>query len=80
MTSSFAPEQRTPFYLRHRGPFRLVAVRQTPKGPAVQWLKGNVEGEEAEAEAKALMTDPRDTIDAVEVWSERQSQFVHTFA
>jgi hypothetical protein len=65
-----------PFYMRHTGPYILVVWR----GMKSEVLKARVEGEEAELEALALLTDPRDTIDSVHVWTGgRFPQHVMTF-
>lgn len=69
----------------HRGPFRLAVMRSAPpargrKYPAAfETLGGLTTGEDAEAEARALLADPRDTIEAVYVWSEPENRHVTTF-
>ena len=69
----------------HRGPFRLQVDRPNPsKGtrayPTVStWLTGSVRGEDVAEEATALLTDPRDTITRVYVYSETEQQFVTSF-
>ena len=71
-----------PFYTRHRGPYRLQVCRLTPTRKVkyhTQTLMGLVDGEDVEAEARALLDDPRDTIDAVYVWSEYEQQHCITF-
>lgn len=70
------------YLARHRGPYRLVATRRTTvrREPyRTDWLTGAVEREDLSAEALALLTDPRDTIVAVDVWSVTEQQFVHTY-
>lgn len=78
--SSFTAEQVSePFWKRHKGPFKFCVSRPfVPKKNFFrsEWLTGGVEGDEVEEEALALLTDPRDTIVEVSVWSEREEQFV----
>lgn len=67
------------WWTRHRGPYSFHVTRPFATKPGFargEWLKGTVEAEEAEAEAQALLTDPRDRITAVHLWSEREQQFV----
>ena len=71
-----------PFWVRHRGPFVLCISRPHPKPLKAragfytsEWLKGSDEGAEAQAAAYALLTDPRDTVATVSVWSEREQSF-----
>ncbi len=67
-------------FARHRGPYKLFIVRRNKKLIlSSEWLKGEVEGEEVEEEARSLLEDPRDTIIAVDVWSTRETQFVTGF-
>lgn len=64
---------------RHRGPYRFMVTRPKANQPdfaTSEWLKGNVDSDDVESEALALLTDPRDTIHAVHVWSETEQQFV----
>lgn len=73
----------TPFYVRHRGTFTLMVGRQTPT-QKMKWhtetLRGkSLRGEEVEAEALALLADPRDSIDAVYVYSDREQRHVMTY-
>jgi len=66
----------------HRGPYRFHAVRppNTPRGrPSSEWFRWRVEADDVAEEANALLGDPRDTIIAIDVWSEKESQFVMTF-
>lgn len=66
---------------RHRGPYRLEVTRPfTTKAGffRTEWLPGIVESEDVGDEALALLSDPRDTIVSVGVWSEREQQFVTT--
>jgi hypothetical protein len=67
----------------HRGPFRLMVMRPkkvaagSKKYPATfELLKGNVPKADIEEEAQALLNDPRDVIESIYVWSEREEQFV----
>ena len=57
-----------------------MVVRATPTHKKVPWhhelLSGTVTAEDAEAEARALIADPRDTIESVLVYSLRDTQFV----
>ena len=75
-----APE---PFYSRHRGPFQLQLLRPAT-GKRCRWatecLAGSVDGLEVEAECMALLTDPRDCIAAVAVWSIPESQHCVTYS
>ncbi len=72
-----------PFYRRHRGPFQLQVLRLAQSGKhkhSVACLESPVSaGEDVEQEAMSLLTDPRDTIIAVAVWSIPESQHVCTF-
>jgi hypothetical protein len=43
-------------------------------------LTGLVEPEDVGSEAWALLTDPRDTIDGVSIWSTYDDQFVTTIS
>lgn len=71
----------TTWQSRHRGPYQLLVTRpskgQTPI--RVEWLAGRSDGDEVEAEAQALLSDPRDRVLRVHVWSEREQQFVMTY-
>ena len=56
----------------HRGPYRLVVTRPIANRPGfgiVEHLKGDVDTDDVVSEAFALLTDPRDTIEYVAVWS-----------
>lgn len=67
---------------RHRGPYSLSVTREyaSKKGfYRTEWLSGTVEADEVEDEAMALLTDPRDRISAVSVWSEREQQYVMSY-
>lgn len=67
------------FLDRHRGPFRFNVGRPDPKKKGFhtsEWLKGTVDRADVADEAQALLTDPRDTIESVHVWSEGEQQFV----
>lgn len=66
----------------HRGPYRLLVSRPFATKPGFhrsEWLPGQVDGADVEDEAQALLADPRDTINYVSVWSEREQQFVTGF-
>jgi hypothetical protein len=68
----------------HRGPFRFELSRPNPHKPGfqtTQWLHGSVRGSSADvrAEALALLTDPRDTITSVGVYSETEQQYVMVY-
>lgn len=68
-----------PFWTRHRGPYTLLVGRPHPKKAGFsrsEWLPGSVDGPDVPEEAKALLDDPRDTIDLVSVFSESEQQFV----
>jgi hypothetical protein len=70
-----------PFYTRHRGPFQLSVTRpaEKPGFRTSEWLPGRLDGEDCLAEARALLTDPRDTIIAVSVWDVCENQFVMSY-
>lgn len=70
-----------PWRARHRGPYRFHVERPSKgkTGYRNEWLPGSVPTWDAEEEARALLTDPRDTILRVHVWSEREQQFVMTY-
>lgn len=71
-----------PWLSNHRGPYRFCVTRD--KGARIaprhryssEWLKGGTEREDVPGEASALLTDPRDSITSVSVWSESESQFI----
>lgn len=67
---------------RHRGPYSLAVLRTAPK--AKGGVRSAVEArgvatEDVEEMAEMLLTDPRDSIETVFVWSEREEQFVTWF-
>lgn len=70
---------------RRQGPFTLSIVRRVEKteknntGLETTGLKGTVAKEDVEGDAVALLTDPRDTIIRVLVWSEREDQHITTY-
>jgi hypothetical protein len=66
---------------QHRGPFFFLVVRPSKGRTPVrtEWLKGQVSAGDVDDEADALLTDKRDTILRVHVWSDREEQFVHTY-
>ena len=83
MMSSF-PESDylEPFWKRHRGVFKLQVIRplKGKKGfHSSELLGGEIEGPDVEEEALALLTDPRDNIEGIGVWSVREEQFVHGY-
>lgn len=63
----------------HRGPFRLQVGRPVA-GKKAPWssetLRGTTAREDVEAEAHALLTDPRDSIDAVYVFSVPEQKLI----
>ena len=63
---------------RHRGPYRFCVTRPGKKigFHRTEWLTGMTESDDVGSEAWALLSDPRDTISSVGVWSEREQQFV----
>ena len=74
-----------PFHMRHKGPFQLQ-IQRTMKpygryhlGWSAECLAGSVDGLDVESECMALLTDPRDSIAAVAVWSIPESQHCITF-
>ena len=70
-----------PFWMRHTGPFKLCVGRphknqkRKPNTFCSEWLQGSDDGPECQEAAYALLTDPRDTINTVSVWSEREESF-----
>jgi hypothetical protein len=76
-------DMRTMFWGRHRGPFQLQVLRTTAStkakfAQASAALPGRTDGPDALSEARALLTDPRDTIVSVSIWSVPESQHVMT--
>lgn len=68
--------------MRHRGPFFLMVVRPNPKKSdrfVSEWLKGQSNKDDVESDVMGLLTDPRDTIVSVAVWSDAENQFVGTY-
>ena len=68
---------------RHRGPYTFCICRPVEKAKnwaspryASEWLKGDVASEDVGAEAMVLLSDPRDCICHVAVWSSKENQFV----
>ena len=56
-----------------------MVYRPHPKKAGVEIsekLKGNVDQDDIESEARALLTDPRDTITDITVWSDTEEQMV----
>lgn len=67
-----------PFWARHAGPFLLLLSRPHLKKAGFhtsEWLTSNEDGPSAQDTAYALLTDPRDTIETISVWSEREQSF-----
>jgi hypothetical protein len=66
------------FLDNHRGPYLLCVTRPGTKPGRVssEWLKGGLDTADVEAEAQALLADPRDDITQVSVWSVREEQFI----
>lgn len=71
---------------RHRGPFLFCVSRPDSRGKRMgknfhtsEWLPGLVEKADAVAEAVALLTDSRDTVRSVALWSVKEEQFVGGF-
>lgn len=66
----------------HRGPYRLHVARPIKSKPGFyrsEWLKGSVDADDVPDEALSLLTDPRDSIVSVTIWSEREQCFVMSF-
>ena len=62
---------------RHRGPFLFCLTRPGVKSRLKsEWLKSEVASEDVAEEAMSLLSDPRDTVCGVGVWSQRENQFV----
>lgn len=65
---------------RHRGPFTLIGWRPptTKKGKVDERtvVAKAVSRDEVEELARMALTDPRDTLTSVHVWSDREEQFV----
>ena len=73
------PKMLDAVFARHRGPYVLMVSRPFAAKSGFthsEWLPGEVDAEDAEDEALALLTDPRDTISHVYIWSLREQQFV----
>ena len=71
-----------PWRDRYSGSCRLYVCRPAPKRktPSTsEWLPGRVPLDEVESEALALLEDPRDTIDSIDVWSLSEEKFVMTY-
>jgi hypothetical protein len=69
------------FLDRHHGPYSLSVTRQDTrqaigKQYTCQHLPGASEKDDVEAEAWALIDDPKDTIVHVHVWSEPEQCYV----
>lgn len=74
-----ATEKPSSFLDNHMGPFRLQVIRPfaTKKGfYRSEWLPGMSDKDDVAEEAMAILTDPRDTVITVCVWSVREGQFV----
>ena len=66
----------------HRGPYVFAVIRETPKRKmkyTFDTLPGKVEVEDIEDEAKALLSDKRDTITSIYVFSAYEDQHVTTY-
>ena len=66
----------------HRGPYRLQVCRLTPTRKIkyhTETLAGTLPAIEVEDEARMLLTDPRDAIVSVYVWSVPEEQHAITF-
>ena len=63
---------------RHRGPYRFCVSRPGKRVGFYrsEWLAGCTDSDDVGTEAMALLSDPRDTISSVGVWSVREEQFV----
>ena len=73
-TRSFAE-----IFRRHRGPYSLIVWRTFKQGDKVTITKKELErSADPEADAKMFLTDPRDCVTSVDVWSEKEEQFVTT--
>lgn len=44
-----------------------------------EWLKARIAADEIQEEAEMLLTDPRDTITNVHVWSDKGEQFTRSY-
>ena len=67
------------FLNNHRGPYTFCVCRPVKTKPGFfrsQWLSGDVDRDDVETEARALLDDPRDTINLVSVWSVREGCFI----
>jgi hypothetical protein len=76
--TDFGLDHDTHWLERHRGPFRMMAVRPLKTKPhdyRSEWLPGSVDADTIEEEAESILTDPRDSVSAVYIWSEREGQF-----
>ncbi len=68
---------------RHRGPFLFCLTRPVEKTKnwatgrySSEWLKSEVQKEDVVEEARSLLTDPRDTVSSIGVWSQKENVFV----
>lgn len=71
-----------PWRRNHRGPYCFLVSRPHPKKPGhstTEWLPGQVDSDDVETDARALLADPRDTIERVHVWSLREECYVMTY-
>lgn len=70
-------------FTRHRGPYTFCVSRPNPKKPGFfssEWLSGEMtDPDDLIEQARSLLEDPRDTINNVSVWSDRENQFVTSF-
>lgn len=63
----------------HRGPYRLAVERPFKTKPGfyrTEWLPGEVDSADVEEEVTSLLTDPRDSIVSIGLYSVREGQFV----
>ena len=63
----------------HRGPFHFLVMRPNLRKPGFgtsEHLKGVIDADDVVSEAFALLTDPRDTIEHVAVWSIREGAYI----
>ena len=69
------------FLNNHRGPYRLVLSRPDKRKGfhTTEWLKGETDRDDVFSEAEALLTDPRDTITHVNIWSVTEESFVGSY-
>lgn len=67
------------FLNNHRGPYRLQLIRPFATKPGFfrsEWLSGVTDSDDVADEALGYLTDPRDNVVSVFVWSQAENQFV----